>query len=64
MAHSQNSASTQRVCLMICGECGVQVVAYTILDIISKVVFSFMIVSAHDSLGSTSSAPVQSREYV
>jgi bacteriorhodopsin len=49
---------------MICGECGVQVVAYTILDIISKVVFSFMIVSAHDSLGSTSSAPVQSREYV
>jgi len=41
-----------------------QVVAYTILDIISKVVFSFMIVSAHDSLGSTSAAPVQSREYV
>jgi bacteriorhodopsin len=41
-----------------------EVVAYTILDIISKVVFSFMIVSAHDSLGSTSSAPVQSREYV
>jgi hypothetical protein len=39
-------------------------VAYTILDIISKVVFCFMIVSAHDSLGSTSAAPTQSREYV
>ena len=42
----------------------IQVVAYTILDIISKVVFSFMIVSSHDSLGSTSAAPAQSREYV
>lgn len=42
----------------------VQVVAYTILDIISKVVFSFMIVSAHDSLGSSSQPQVQSREYV
>ena len=41
-----------------------QVVAYTILDIISKVVFSFMIVSAHDSLGSSSAPAVQSREYV
>ena len=41
-----------------------EVVAYTILDIISKVVFSFMIVSAHDSLGSTNMAPAQSREYV
>jgi bacteriorhodopsin len=43
---------------------GAQVVAYTILDIISKVVFSFMIVSAHDSLGSSSQPQVQSREYV
>ena len=34
------------------------------MDIISKCVFSFMIVSAHDSLGSPSSAPAQSREYV
>jgi bacteriorhodopsin len=50
--------------VMMCGGCGVQVVAYTILDIISKVVFSFMIVSAHDSLGSTSPQTVQSREYV
>jgi len=41
-----------------------EVVAYTILDIISKVVFSFMIVSAHDSLGSTSAPQMQSREYV
>ena len=41
-----------------------EVVAYTIMDIISKCVFSFMIVSAHDSLGSPSSAPAQSREYV
>jgi bacteriorhodopsin len=52
------------MCVMMCGGCGVQVVAYTILDIISKVVFSFMIVSAHDSLGSTSPQTVQSREYV
>lgn len=44
--------------------CISQVVAYTILDIISKVVFSFMIVSAHDSLGSSVAAPAQSREYV
>ena len=42
----------------------IQVVAYTIMDIISKCVFSFMIVSAHDSLGSPSQAPAQSREYV
>jgi len=41
-----------------------EVVAYTILDIISKVVFFFMIVSAHDSLGSSSQPQVQSREYV
>jgi len=41
-----------------------EVVAYTILDIISKVVFSFMIVSSHDSLGSSSAPAVQSREYV
>jgi len=44
--------------------CDAQVVAYTILDIISKVVFSFMIVSAHDSLGSSSAPVAQSREYV
>jgi len=44
--------------------CAAQVVAYTILDIISKVVFSFMIVSSHDSLGSSSAPAVQSREYV
>jgi hypothetical protein len=50
--------------LHIGGVVGVQVVAYTILDIISKVVFSFMIVSAHDSLGSSSQPQVQSREYV
>jgi len=50
------------VSLMYSG--GAQVVAYTILDIISKVVFSFMIVSAHDSLGSSSQPQVQSREYV
>jgi len=40
------------------------VVAYTIMDIISKCVFSFMIVSAHDFLGSPAQAQTQSREYV
>ncbi|KAJ1477813.1 hypothetical protein T484DRAFT_2015976 [Baffinella frigidus] len=33
-----------------------EVVAYTIMDIISKCVFCFMIVSAHDSLGAPSQA--------
>ena len=41
-----------------------QVVAYTIMDIIAKCVFSFMIVAAHDALGGSAQAPVQSREYV
>mmetsp|Transcript_14221 Transcript_14221/g.22118 ORF Transcript_14221/g.22118 Transcript_14221/m.22118 type:complete len:263 (+) Transcript_14221:30-818(+) len=41
-----------------------EVVAYAIMDIISKVVFTFMIVSAHDSLAAPSMAPAQSREYV
>ncbi len=41
-----------------------QVVAYTIMDIISKCVFTFMIVAAHDSLGGSTAQPVQSREYV
>ena len=39
-------------------------VAYTIMDIISKCVFTFMIVAAHDSLGGSTAQPVQSREYV
>eukprot|EP00290_Baffinella_frigidus_P009451 CAMPEP_0180140638 /NCGR_PEP_ID=MMETSP0986-20121125/14367_1 /TAXON_ID=697907 /ORGANISM="non described non described, Strain CCMP2293" /LENGTH=34 /DNA_ID= /DNA_START= /DNA_END= /DNA_ORIENTATION= len=34
------------------------------MDIISKCVFCFMIVSAHDSLGAPSQSPAQSREYV
>jgi hypothetical protein len=41
-----------------------QVVAYTIMDIISKCVFTFMIVAAHDSLGGSTAQPTQSREYV
>jgi hypothetical protein len=41
-----------------------QVVAYTIMDIISKCVFTFMIVAAHDALGGSVAQPVQSREYV
>jgi len=41
-----------------------EVVAYTIMDIISKCVFTFMIVAAHDSLGGSTAQPVQSREYV
>ncbi len=41
-----------------------QVVAYTIMDIISKCVFTFMIVSAHDALGPVNQAPAQKSEYV
>ncbi len=51
----------QDVALTFCHICATQVCAYAILDIVSKVGLSFMIMSAHDAL---SSGGTESQEFV